>query len=113
VLRRSLVTRTVDAGMGRWLAGDDPSQLQVIVDPKVERGRFRGWVVRKLYPEDPCYREVDVRPGDVVVKVNGRSVERPEHADTVWKSLRTAPALTVELLRDGRPITVTLPIADE
>lgn len=106
VLRRSLVSRTVDGGLGRWLGG-------VEVEPSMQRGRFRGWLVRRLYPEDVCYREVDVRPGDVVVKVNGKSVERPEVANEVFLSLRTARALVIDLLRDGKPTTLTFPIAEE
>lgn len=107
VLRRSLVARTVSAGIGRWLAGG------VDVVASLSRGKFRGWTVNRLYPEDVCYREVDVRPGDVVVKVNGRSVERPEHAQQVFDALPTAPALVVELVRGGKPLTLTFPIADE
>jgi hypothetical protein len=107
VLRRSAVSRTVDAGLGQWLAGG------VDVDRRLAGGRFQGWAVRSLYPGDPCYRELDVRVGDVVVRVNGKSIERPEQASEVFSSLRTAPALVVDLLREGQPRTVTLAIAEE
>jgi S1-C subfamily serine protease len=106
VLRRSSVGQVVDAGLGRWLAA-------VEVDPGVAQGHFRGWVVRSLYPGDPCYRDVDLRAGDLVLKVNGKSIERPEQASDVFSSLRTAPALVVDFVRDGQPHTLTLPIADE
>jgi hypothetical protein len=107
VLKRSLVTRTVDEGMGRWLAGG------VTVDPFMQKGRFRGWIVRKLYPQDPCYREVDLQPGDVVLKVNGKSLERPEQANEIFGSLRTAPALVVEFTRAAAPMKLTFQIAEE
>jgi hypothetical protein len=107
VLRRSALRRGVDAGLGQWLAGG------VDVDRSPPRGRFQGWLVNRLYPADPCYRDIDVRVGDVVVRVNGKSVERPEVAGEVFSALRSAPALVVELVRDGQPRTVTLPIADE
>lgn len=106
-LKRSLVVKTVDAGLGPWLAGG------VTVDPFMQKGRFRGWIVRKLYPDDPCYREIDVRPGDVVLKVNGKSLERPEQADETFKSLVRAPALVVELTRAGAPMKLTFPIVEE
>jgi type II secretory pathway component PulC len=99
--------RTVDAGLGQWLAGG------VEVDRRLAQGRFQGWIVRSLYPGDPCYRDVDVKVGDVVVRVNGKSVERPEQASDVFSSLRSAPALVVELLRGGEARTVTLPISEE
>jgi S1-C subfamily serine protease len=103
VLSRSVVTRTVDAGLGRWLAG-------VVVDPAVQKGRFRGWVVRSVYPGDPCYKDVDLRPGDTVVRINDKSIERPEQANEVFLSLRGAPALVVELVRAGAPLKLTFPI---
>jgi hypothetical protein len=106
VLRRSAVVRAVDAGLGAWLAGVD-------VTASLAGGRFRGWIVKRLYPGDPCYREVDVLVGDLVTRVNGKSVERPEQATEVLASLRSAPAVVVDLLRRGQPRTVTLAISDE
>jgi type II secretory pathway component PulC len=106
VLKRQAVNRAVDGGLGRWLAG-------VQVDASVQKGRFRGWVIRSLYPDDPCYREVDLRPGDVVVRINGKSVERPEQANEVFLSLRSAPEVMVELVRSGAPVKLSFPIAEE
>jgi hypothetical protein len=107
VLRRSALRPAIDAGVGQWLSGG------VDVDRSPPRGAFQGWVVRRLYPGDPCYRDVDVRVGDVVVRINGKSIERPEQASDALASLTTAPALVVELLRAGQLRTVTLAIADE
>ena len=107
VLRRSALRPAIDAGVGQWLAGG------VEVDRSPPRGSFQGWIVRRLYPGDPCYRDVDVRVGDVVLRINGKSIERPEQASDALTSLTTAPALVVELLRAGQSRTVTLPIADE
>jgi type II secretory pathway component PulC len=56
---------------------------------------------------------VDVQVGDVVVRINGKSIERPEQASDVLASLRTAPALVVDLVRGGQAHRVTLAIADE
>ena len=106
VLKRSALTPALNGSLGRWLSG-------VQVDPSVQKGRFRGWVVRSLHPEDVCYRQVDVRPGDVVVRVNGKSIERPEQANEIFQSLRTAPALEVELVRDGAPMKLAFPIVEE
>jgi type II secretory pathway component PulC len=107
VLKRSAVMRVVDAGIGHWLAGG------VEVERKIAKSRFQGWEIRRLYPGDPCYAAVDLRPNDVVIEVNGKSIEKPEQAFDVLSSLRTAPALVVDFLRDGRPQKLTLPIAEE
>ena len=107
VLKRSAVVRAVDAGLGRWLAGGAE------VERKIAKSRFQGWEIRRLYPGDPCYAAVDLRAQDVVIQVNGKPVEKPDQAFDVFGSLRTAPELVVDFLRNGQPQKLTLPIADE
>jgi len=107
VLKRSAVVGVVDAGIGRWLAGGAE------VERKIAKSRFQGWEIRRLYSGDPCYEAVDLRPHDVVIRVNGKPIEKPEQAFDVLSSLRTAPELVVNFLRDGQPKTLTLQIADE
>ena len=108
VLRRSALQRTSRGTLGAWLH-DGP----VLVDPLMEKKRFRGWIIRTLYPNDPCYQLVDLRPGDVVLKVNGKSIERPEAADEVFRSVGSSPALEVDFLREGAPMKLTFQIAEE
>ena len=107
MLKRSAVVRVVDAGLGRWLAGGAE------VERKIAKSRFQGWEIRRLYPGDPCYAAVDLRPHDVVIQINGKPIEKPEQAFDVFGSLRTVPELVVDFLRDGRPQKLTLQIADE
>jgi type II secretory pathway component PulC len=102
-----VVDRVVRAGLGPWLHGG------VVVDPAMDRKRFQGWIIRSLYPQDTCYQQVDLRPGDVVTKVNGKGIERPEQASEVFQALSSAPALVVEFVREGAPMKLTLPIAEE
>jgi type II secretory pathway component PulC len=106
VLRRASLTQLIDAGMPRWLQG-------VHGDRMLANHRFQGWVVKSLYPDDPCYKEVDLRAGDVVRKVNGKLIEEPGQAFAVFQSLRTAPAIVVDYLRDGQPRQFTIPVVDE
>jgi S1-C subfamily serine protease len=107
VLKRSAVLRVVDAGIGRWLSDG------VEVERRIAKSRFQGWEIRRLYSGDPCYAAVDLRPGDVVSRVNGKPIEKPEQAFEVLTSLRTAPELVVDFLRDGQPQKLTLQIIDE
>ena len=104
-LRRSSVKRTVDAGLGRWLQ-------TVSVDRVLVRGRFKGWVIRALSSDESCYAGLDVRVGDIVTRVNGRPVERPEEALVVWTALPSSKELVVDLVRDGQPRTIRLGIVD-
>lgn len=106
VIRRSAIRRAVDAGLGQWLGG-------VEIEARVGKGRFQGWVVRRLHPDDPCYQQVDIQAGDVVTRVNGKSVEKPEQANEVFTALRTAPAIVVDLQRGGAAHKVKLAIADD
>jgi type II secretory pathway component PulC len=101
------VNETVDAGVGRWLAGGAE------VKQKLAKAKFQGWEVVRLYPGDPCYRQIDLRPGDVVTQVNGKSIERPEQAFAVFSSLRTDTTLVVDYLRAGQPKRLSLDIANE
>ena len=105
-LQRAAVARAVDAGFGAWLG-------TVAVSPvKGPPGnRFLGWRIERL-PDDPCYGRVDLRPGDVVTRINGATLERPEQASDLFQSLRAAGALEVALLRDGVARSFRLPIHD-
>jgi hypothetical protein len=107
VLRRSSLTRAIGAGLGQWMADG------VEVEPRHAQGRFQGWIIRRLYPDDPCYQQVDLHVGDVVTRANGRSIENPDQANEVFSSLRTAPSLVIDLVREGRPRTLTFTIADQ
>jgi type II secretory pathway component PulC len=106
VLRRAALVRTIDAGLPLWLQGVEGDRV-------LANHRFQGWLVKSLHPGDPCYQDVDLRSGDVVLRVNGKSIEKPDQAFDVVQSLRTAPAIVVDYLRDGKPRQFTLPIADE
>ena len=108
-LRRSALKRTVDAGLGRWLQ-------TVSVEPLLARGRFRGWIIRALNPSNPndtCYAGLDLRPGDVVTRVNGRGVEHPEDALEVWTAVPASAELVIDFVRDGQPRTMRFGIVDQ
>ncbi len=106
MLKRAALVRVLDAGLPRWLQG-------VEGDRALANHRFQGWLVKSLYPDDPCYKELDLRAGDIVQKVNGKSIEKPEQAFDVAESLRTAPALIVDFLRDGKAQRLSIAISDE
>jgi type II secretory pathway component PulC len=105
VLRRAAVARVVDRGLGQWLSHVEVRALR-------SGRKFTGWQVLQLYPDDPCYRVVDIQRGDVVTKVNGTSLEKPDQANQVFQGLRTAPGLEIDLLRQGVARRVSLTIVD-
>jgi hypothetical protein len=106
VLRRASLVRLIDAGLPLWLQG-------VQGDRVLANHRFQGWVIKSMYPGDPCYQAIDLRGGDIVQKVNGKSIEKPEQAFDVAQTLRTAATLVVDYLRDGKVQRMTLSIIDD
>jgi len=104
-IARGELTRVLDGAPGRFLARIDS-------EPRFREGRFHGWRLRAFFPGDPRFARVDLRPGDVVVRVNGQRLERPDDLFAVWTALRTARELVVELERDGAPRTLRWTIVD-
>jgi hypothetical protein len=70
-------------------------------------GRFAGWRITGL-PEE--WRPIDLRPGDVVTRVNGKTLETPEEAWDAWKSVAGAREIKLALVRDGAPRDLVIPI---
>lgn len=103
-LRRSQVKRTIAKGLGYFL-----QEVSVDDYPVMTNGKFHGFKIKVITGE----WGVDLRPGDVVTRVNGMSIEHPEDADAALRSLEKAQALRVDFDRDGKPRTLELPIVDD
>jgi len=71
--------------------------------------QFLGWTVRRL---DPRFGPSALRRGDVIVKVDGRSVERPEQFAEAWRAARGQSQLTIDVVRDGKPQQLVWRIVD-
>lgn len=106
LLTRADVERLLADGLGSFLS-------RVDVSPVVVRGRFVGFRLdgaRDL--ETWRAAGVDLRVGDVIVRVNGIRVERPEQALWAFERLRIVSAVEVQLLREGTLLTLRSPIVD-
>ena len=104
-LSRQDVIRTVDAGLGYFLQ-------RLSVEPMVVDAKFQGFRILALEPQE-FWEGVDLKPGDVVMQVNGMPIERDIDAYNAFQSLRTAPALRVTLLRGGEQREIVYPITGE
>lgn len=102
---RGALAAVLDAGLGRFLQG-------VETEPELEGGRFVGFRIVSLYPDDERMRAVDLAPGDVVTSVNGLPIERPEQAAQVWSSLRVVSELLIDYRRDGAERQLRFAIVD-
>jgi type II secretory pathway component PulC len=103
VLRRAALRAELALGISRFLR-------QVHVEAVTANGNFVGWRVLTLFPKRPDVRVQILRVGDTVLRVNGKSIERPEAFKEVWDSLNDATELTLEIDRAGHQSTLHFPI---
>jgi type II secretory pathway component PulC len=93
-LFRQDVDAVVDSGFPQFLQ-------RVEVEPRLVEGQFRGWSIVNLSPRD-FWSGVDLKPGDIVTRVNDLPIERETEAYDVFESLKQAGTLRVAFQRDGQ-----------
>jgi type II secretory pathway component PulC len=106
-LKRSAVHAAIAQGLGAFLQHVDLDDAPVRVG-----GRFRGFRIAALR-DAAFWSGIDLKPGDVVTRVNGFPIERPEQAQTAFESLEVASELRVSYERDGEPRELVYPIVDD
>ena len=74
---------------------------RVEVEPRLVDGQFRGWSIVNLNPSD-FWSGVDLKPGDIVTRVNDLPIERETEAYDAFESLKHSDALRVAFQRDGQ-----------
>jgi type II secretory pathway component PulC len=105
-IRRSAVQAVLSAGPGAFL-----QSLAVDDHAVFLAGKFHGFRIAALRGDS--WAGVDLRPGDVVTRVNGFSIEHPEQAAEAFYSLKVASELRVEYERDGEPRELRFGIVDD
>jgi type II secretory pathway component PulC len=74
---------------------------RVEVEPRLVDGQFRGWSIVTLNPSE-FWNGVDLKPGDIVTRVNDLPIERETEAYDAFESLKQSDALRVAFQRDGQ-----------
>ena len=105
-IRRSTIRSVVEAGFGAFL-----QKVSVDDQPVFVGGRFHGFRIASLEAES--FRGVDLRPGDVVIRVDGMSIEHPEEAILAFNALPVASELRVDYERDGVARSLRYQIIDD
>lgn len=83
---------------------------RVEVEEVLRKGAFVGWRVIHL---PAAWEGSGLRSGDVVTRVNGLGLEKPDDLFAVWSALAQAKELRVELERDGKTESISMPIVGE
>jgi general secretion pathway protein C len=73
--------------------------------PLIQDGHFKGY---QLSPRgnSELFTNVGLRSGDIVIAVNGVSIDRPEKGLNALQELVNASEVTVTVLRDGSEVTI-------
>lgn len=106
VLRRAAVHEAIAKGLGAFL-----QHVSVDDNPVFFGGKFHGFRIASLN-DASFWRGVDLKPGDVVTRVNGFPIERPEQAVEAFRSLDVASELRVDYEREGVPRELRFTISD-
>ena len=105
VITRQDLVPVLDGGLGRYLQN-------VETEPAFHKGAFVGFRIVSFFPGELDYASIDLKPGDTVTEVNGRSIERPEQAVAIWEELRTAENLVVKYRRGDQERSLRFRIVD-
>jgi hypothetical protein len=81
---------------------------RVPMEEVIRAGAFIGWKILAL-PES--WTHVELKPGDVVTKVNGATLERPDDFFAAWRNLVSASELRVAYEREGAARELVMPIS--
>ncbi|NGP53093.1 hypothetical protein [Thioalkalivibrio sp. XN8] len=86
-----------------------PQAIALAADfaPLVEDGQLRGWRVDRLDETGPL-AGFGLREADVIQAVNGAPAAEPAAFAAALRALPSTYAFTLELFRDGQPLTLTV-----
>jgi general secretion pathway protein C len=82
--------------------GDFAALSQDVQVTQQPEGGFRVAAVR----QGSFFDRIGIRQNDVVLRVDGRTINGVEDASAAYAWLRVTNKFSVEVLRDGRPLTL-------
>ena len=103
---RAEVEQAVAAGAGSLLG-------YVQVQPYSMRRRFLGFEIIRLLTDDPRFLPPHLRPGDVVLQINGIRLKQPGNLYDALMALQTASELEFDIWRNEKRIRVVYGIREQ
>jgi hypothetical protein len=104
-VERAVLDAVLDRGPGSFLGGFE-------LAPHFRGERFAGWAIVRFLESGRFLGSVDLRPGDVVMTVNGYTIARPRHLQELWLELRMSQAIVVQAEREGKPFELRFDVID-
>jgi len=93
-----------------WLGvGIQPVTADLAAKFGVNEGE--GVLVNEVFDSDPAAR-AGIKPGDIITKVDGKSVETPNMLSRLIASLPPGATAKVEVIRDGRRQLLPVPLSE-
>lgn len=114
---RARTPRTIFRDEVERATGPGPAYLlrQLGPEPFRHDGRFVGWQITRLFPDDPelVASGCDLALGDVILGVNGHRLESPQDLSDALGALPRWTTLRVQSLRDGQRRDVTYTVIED
>ena len=90
-----------------------PNELlaQVKVTPYKEAGQVKGFILTDVKKESLA-ESLGVQSGDIIKKVEGQELEGVPRAIQIYREVKNRQIISVEVERDGQPVTLTYEIKD-
>jgi general secretion pathway protein C len=82
---------------------------QIRAVPNIQNGRTNGFSLSEIEPGS-VFDEMGLEEGDILHSVDGQQVTDPGQAMQMMSMLRNRNQLTVQVLREGKPVTLTYTI---
>lgn len=72
--------------------------------PHLVNGKIEGYKISRVN-DDHVFAKLGAKSGDIIKKVNGYGLSDTERMLDLWKAIRTAPEVKIEIEREGKTIT--------
>jgi serine protease Do len=89
--------------------GIQPVTADLAVKFGVNEGE--GVLVNEVFEKDPAAR-AGIRPGDIITKVDGKSVETPSMLSRLIATLPPGATARIEVIRDGQRRLIPVPLSE-
>ncbi len=70
-----------------------------------------GVLVNEVFENDPAFR-AGIKPGDIITKVDGKSVDTPNGLSRLIAALDPGVAASIEVVRDGKRQLISVPLIE-